>query len=112
MTVSYFIFYRGTSADPNRFLHHYETVHVPLLMTLPGVKAVSTHAPMGWSDIGKVTKGAFELIAQIEFEDQDALNAALTSPQRAAAREDMETNFPEFTGDVWHQATKTKRHPL
>lgn len=109
MSVSYFILYRGTSADGQRFRDHYHRVHVPILLRFPGARSVSTHVPTNWSDAASVNAGGFELIAQIEFDTAEALNEALRSPERAAARADMTTNFPTFDGTVWHQATQTER---
>jgi hypothetical protein len=79
------------------------------LLRFPGAQSVSTHFPIQWSDTAAVNGGSFALIAQIEFETAHALSEALRSPERAAARADMEANFPQFDGTVWHQATQTER---
>ena len=109
MPVSYFILYRGISADGQRFREHYRKVHVPILLRFPGARSVFTHVPTGWSDTAAVNAGGFELIAQIVFDTPEALAEALRSSARAAARDDMETNFSAFDGTVWHQATQTER---
>jgi hypothetical protein len=51
----------------------------------------------------KVARGRALLIAQLEFDSAEAMQAAFISPERAAARADM-ANFPPFEGVVTHQA--------
>ncbi|WP_127523420.1 EthD family reductase [Mesorhizobium sp. Z1-4] len=110
MTVSYFVIYRGSSADQHQFIAHYESVHVPILLTLPGIVGVTVHNPVTWHDSKPVNASRFALIAQLEFLSREALCDALQSEQRAHAREDMEANFPAFEGVVWHQAVQSQRY--
>lgn len=110
MTISYFVLYRGVSADQERFTTHYRNIHVPILLEFPGILGVCLHTPVTFSDTKSVVRGGFALIAQMEFADETALFDALASEARTRARRDMEANFPSFEGVVWHQATNTERH--
>ena len=61
------------------------------------------HTPTAWRDPFPVNPGKAVLLAQLEFEDEAAMNAAFASRERAEAREDFK-QFPEYQGSVTHQA--------
>jgi uncharacterized protein (TIGR02118 family) len=93
LTVQY-----SQPADPAAFDSHYFDVHVPLCADLPGLRAASYSKPRALGG-GAVPY----LVAQLDFEDVDALKAALRSPEMAAVGADAETLDAErimFTGEV------------
>jgi len=64
---------------------------------------VMLHTPLEWQDPFAVSRGRSVLLAQLEFESLESMQAAFRSPARAEAREDFE-RFPPFEGSVIHQA--------
>jgi uncharacterized protein (TIGR02118 family) len=103
MSVSYFVRYDITAVDAQRFVDRYREVHVPLLARWPGIRRVVLHTPLDWHDPFTVNRGRTVLLAQLEFESIAAMEAALQSEGRAAAREDFK-QFPPYEGSVVHQA--------
>jgi uncharacterized protein (TIGR02118 family) len=103
MSVSYFVRYDITAVDAQRFVERYREVHVPLLARWPGMRRIMLHTPLDGHDPFSVNGGRTVLLAQLEFESVEALQAALQSEARAAAREDFE-RFPPYEGSVVHQA--------
>ena len=85
-------------ADPAAFDEHYFDQHVPLCRPLPGLVGMSFSKPRALGG-----DGAPYLVAQLDFADNDALRAALRSPEMAAVAADAET-LPAtrvmFTGEV------------
>ncbi|MBZ4691353.1 EthD family reductase [Cereibacter changlensis] len=80
------VMYR-TPADAGAFDRHYRETHIPLAKNLPGLRSyeISTGpvlAPGGASD--------YHLVAVLGFDDIGALQAALGSPEGAAAVADLE----------------------
>jgi uncharacterized protein (TIGR02118 family) len=73
-------------ADAAAFDAYYYGTHVPLAKTLPGLRSyrVST---------GPVASGAgdsgLHLVAMLQFDSLDAIQAALTSPEGAATAGDL-----------------------
>lgn len=87
-----------TPADPEAFDRHYFDVHVPLCKPLPGLRAASFSKPRA---LGPGSTPY--LVAQLDFDDADALKAALRSPEMAAVGADaekLETARVMFTGEV------------
>lgn len=77
-------------ADPEAFDSHYAGTHVPLVEKWPGLRRV---------EVGKVTGAVggdppYYQIAEMYFDDQDALRAALRSPEARAAGEDLQSFAP------------------
>ena len=103
MSVSYFVRYDIESSDLDAFLTRYREVHVPLVSTWPGLRRMVLHTPLAWRDPFPVNPGKTVLMAQLEFEDEAAMNAAFASRERAEAREDFK-RFPRYEGTVVHQA--------
>jgi uncharacterized protein (TIGR02118 family) len=103
VSVSYFVRYDITAVDAKRFVDRYREVHVPLLARWPGIRRVLLHTPLDWHDPFTVNRGRTVLLAQLEFESVEAMEAALQSEGRAAAREDFK-QFPSYEGSVVHQA--------
>jgi uncharacterized protein (TIGR02118 family) len=103
MSVSYFVRYDIEIADLEAFMRRYRDVHVPLVARWPGLCRMVLHTPLAWRDPFPVNPGKAVLVAQLEFEDQAAMNAAFASRERAEAREDFK-RFPRYEGTVVHQA--------
>ena len=85
-------------ADPEAFDADYFGRHLALCRDLPGLRDASFCKPRA---LGPGT--APYLVAQLDFDDADALRAALRSPEMAAVAADSET-LPAtrvmFTGEV------------
>ena len=103
MSVSYFVRYDIDIADLDGFMRRYREVHVPLISRWPGLRRMVLHTPLAWRDPFPVNPGQAVLMAQLEFEDEAAMNAAFASRERAEAREDFK-RFPRYAGSVVHQA--------
>jgi uncharacterized protein (TIGR02118 family) len=88
----------GAPADPEAFDQHYTDVHVPLASTLPGLRRFSRSHPRGLGG------DAPYLVAELWFDDADALKAALKSPEMAETAADAQTfdvaSTTMFTGEV------------
>ena len=103
MTVSYFVRYDIELADLEAFIRRYREVHVPLVSSWPGLRRMVVHTPVEWRDPFPVNRGKAVLMAELQFDDEAAMNRAFASPERAAAREDFK-RFMTFEGKVTHQA--------
>ena len=107
MSVSYFVRYDISVPDLEAFLRRYREVHVPLVARWPGLRRMMMHRPIEWRDPSPVNRGKAVLMAQLEFDSEEAMNRAFASPERAAAREDFK-RFMTFEGTVTHQAMQTE----
>ena len=80
-----------TPRDPAAFDRHYREVHVPLAKKLPGLRryTVSRNA-------APVRGGApFYLVAELDWDDMDALRAAFASPEGQATARDIAELVPD-----------------
>ena len=88
----------GAPADPEAFERHYTEVHVPLASTLPGLRRYVRSHPRGMGG------DAPYLVAELWFDDADALKAALKSSAMAETAADAQTfdvaSMTTFTGEV------------
>lgn len=107
MAISYFVRYEIAVGDLGAFLERYRKVHVPLVARWPGLRRMTLHTPVDWNDPFPVNRAKAVLMAQLEFDDAQAMNKAFASPERAAAREDFK-RFMTFEGTVTHQAMKSE----
>lgn len=107
MSVSYFVRYDIAVSDARAFVERYRSVHVPLVAAWPGLQRMVIHTPIDWSDPFPVNRGRAVLLAQLEFDSEEAMNRAFASRERAEAREDFK-RFMTFEGTVTHQAMKTE----
>lgn len=93
LTVQY-----ETPADPAAFDEAYFGRHVPLCDGVPGLRAASFSKP---SALGP---GATPyLVAQLDFDDAEAFQAAMASPEMGAVAKDAETLAADrvmFIGEV------------
>ena len=76
--------YRRPS-DKTDFDMHYDAIHVPLVKKYPGLRKLEvtriTGAPIG--------ETKFYLIAEMYFDDKDAMDRALASPEGKAVTRDI-----------------------
>ena len=107
MSVSYFVRYDIAAPDLGAFLERYRKVHVPLVATWPGLQRMVIHTPVEWKDPFPVNRGNSVLLAQLEFDSLEAMNAAFASRERARAREDFQ-RFMTYEGTVTHQAMRSE----
>ncbi|HWM42286.1 MAG TPA: EthD family reductase [Burkholderiales bacterium] len=107
MSVSYFVRYEIAVPDLKAFVERYRTLHVPLVTAWPGLQRMVIHTPAGWNDPFPVNRGKAVLMAQLEFETEEAMNQAFASRERAEAREDFK-RFMTFEGSVIHQAMRSE----
>ena len=103
MTVSYFVRYDIAVPDLQGFLERYRKAHVPMVTNWPGLRRMVLHTPLGWQDPASVNRGKAVLLAQLEFDSAEAMNAAFASPERTRARQDFQ-QFMKYEGTVTHQA--------
>jgi uncharacterized protein (TIGR02118 family) len=75
--------------DQGAFDRHYDDVHAPLAMKMPGLRRFTVTRP-GPDANGNTP--AYHLIAVLEFDDEVALGNAMSSPEGQAAVADM-ANF-------------------
>ena len=107
MSVSYFVRYDIAVKDLPAFLERYRRAHVPLVTNWPGLRRMVLHTPLDWQDPFPVHRGKAVLMAQLEFDSPEAMNAAFASRERARAREDF-LQFMTFEGTVTHQAMRSE----
>ncbi len=88
----------GAPIDAEEFDRYYRDVHVPIAAKLPGLRRFTTSRPRGLGTASPY------FVAELWFDDADALKAALKSPEMAAAGADARTFEVEsmlmFSGEV------------
>jgi uncharacterized protein (TIGR02118 family) len=88
----------GVPADPQAFDSYYVETHVPLASTLPGLRRFSRSHPRGLGG------DAPYFVAELWFDDEDALRSALKSSEMADTAADAQTfdvaSMTMFTGAV------------
>jgi uncharacterized protein (TIGR02118 family) len=72
--------------DPETFDRHYHEIHLPLIERWPGLRRV---------EAGRVTGAVggpapYYMMAEMYFDDADALRAAMRSPEGRAAGDDLQ----------------------
>lgn len=78
----------GTPTDPAAFDDYYKNTHIPIAAKIPGLRRMEV------SNIGSLDGSTpqYHLQAELYFDDQNALMAALGTPEGAAAGADV-ANF-------------------
>lgn len=88
----------GAPADAEAFDRHYAEAHIPLASTLPGLRRFTRSHPRGLGG------EAPYFVAELWFDDADALKAAMKSPEMAETAADAQTfdvaSMTMFTGEV------------
>jgi len=77
----------GYPNDTAAFDRHYQETHAPLAKKMPGLKGYTVNKPGSLDPQGQ---SPAYLIAELYFEDVQALQAALESPEGQAAAEDVQ----------------------
>src|SRR6516225_6331755 len=92
-------------ADAEAFDRHYMDVHIPTAAKMPGLKrfevAKITGAPGGESP--------YHLIAELYFEDFEAMKAAMSSPEGKAAAKDVGTFAKDLVEMMFSQVEEKVR---
>jgi uncharacterized protein (TIGR02118 family) len=86
MSARFVILY-GIPHDVEEFERHYRQVHVPLTRALPGLRRYTLGRGV------RMVRGddPYHLVAELEWDDMAALQAAFASPEGRAAAADMAT---------------------
>lgn len=71
--------------DPGAFDKHYFEIHTPLAAKMPGLRRMEI-AKVNGELMGQI---GLHLIAELYFDDQEAGNAAMQSPEGRAAGKDL-----------------------
>lgn len=82
--VKFLVLY-DTPDDPEAFERHYRDVHIPLTKKLPGLRryTIGRHAT-------PIRGGApYYLVAELEWDNMDALRKAFQSPEGQATAQDV-----------------------
>lgn len=79
-----------TPADPAAFDQHYRDFHIPLAKKLPGLRQYT----ISRNTIPIRGGEAFYLVAELDWDDMDAMQAAFASPDGQAAAADVEVLAP------------------
>jgi uncharacterized protein (TIGR02118 family) len=79
----------GQPQDPVAFDRHYQEVHAPLAKKLPGLKGYTSNKSIS---LNPQQQSPYYLIVDLYFENAQALQVALQSPQGQAAAGDLQ-NF-------------------
>ena len=102
-------YYEGTvpEGDRARFDAHVKRVHLPLVAKYPGLCALRYHKGVPFAGEPPRYVLAFELY----FESQAALDRAMASPERDAARADVADFAPLFEGTIRHVLYEVEEIP-
>lgn len=106
--VTYFVRYQGLPAPMDRFLAHYRGPHAALLQDFPGIRGLTVHTPAEATDPQATNADPTSFLAEMTFDDLNALRAALDSEARRRAREDF-ANLDVGGATVTHQAMVSER---
>jgi uncharacterized protein (TIGR02118 family) len=78
-------------ADTAAFDHHYFHTHVPIAKKIHGVRSFTVNSGKPATVAGSLSP---HLIAELEFDSMEALQAAMASPEGQAAAADL-ANFAQ-----------------
>jgi uncharacterized protein (TIGR02118 family) len=78
----------GAPEDPAAFDRHYEETHVPLVHKIPNLRRFEAGKVLGTPD---GSAAPYYYIAELSFDDADALQAAMGSSEGQAAGADVAT---------------------
>lgn len=109
MTVSYFVIYEGDASRSAAFVDYYLTRHVELVKGLPDLRSLAVMRPLAFDDPHLGNEPGPFLVAHMMFDDVAALERAVLSDERLAARADV-ANFPPFDGRAVYQAMRNEDH--
>jgi uncharacterized protein (TIGR02118 family) len=85
-----FLFLYDQPDDREAFDRHYREVHIPLTKKLPGLRRYTlSRKPT------TIRGGAYYMIAELDWDDMDALQRAVQSPEGRATAEDVANLAPD-----------------
>ena len=106
--VTYFVRYRGLPQPHDDFITYYRARHAEILAQMPGLQRLVLHVPIAWQDAFPVDPDRTDFLAEMTFANEAAFAAAVKSPARAAARDDL-ANLRSGGAAVTHQAMRSLR---
>jgi uncharacterized protein (TIGR02118 family) len=107
LPCSDFIHYPGKAADLNAWLRFYFESHVPLMVRLPGIRAVELFTRLDYVSAMPFPRVDYMQRNKVVFDNVAACSAALQSPMRAEMRADF-LRFPKFTDGNRHNPMATR----
>ncbi len=78
----------GRPTDPDAFDRHYRQTHIGLARRLPGLRRYTISRGLG----AMQGESPYHLVAELDFDDRNALDAAVSSTEGQAAVDDL-ANF-------------------
>lgn len=72
--------------DPDAFLEHYNTVHMPLVRQTPGLQSAEAYCVHANAMGGEIP---YFMIAEMTYPDKATFDAAMASPENRAAGKDL-----------------------
>ena len=78
----------GPPQDVAAFDAHYESTHAPLAEAIPGLRRFEAATVLGTAD---GSAAPYHLIAELYFDDAEALQTAMGTPEGQAAANDVPT---------------------
>lgn len=102
-----FIHYPGKAEDLNAWLRFYFESHVPMMVRLPGIRAVELFTRLDYVCALPFPRVEYMQRNKVVFDSVAACRAALQSPIRAEMREDF-LRFPKFTEGNRHNPMATR----
>jgi len=91
------VVYRRTDLTPDQFRRHFEQVHGPLALQLPGVKKYVQNYVC--ADPSRESPG-WDAIVELYFDDWATMEAAWASPQGEASDADL-PKFADMKRTTW-----------
>ena len=108
---TYLVAYHGHAQDHDAWLGHYLDRHVPLMLRLPGLRALEVCTRLDWRGGLRWPREDAVQRNKVVFDDAFALDAALRSDVRMEMRRDFEAS-PIFHGGNVHYPMTTRSAPM
>ena len=84
-------------ADPAEFDKHYDNIHAPLVRKYPGLRKLEITRITG-APIGETKQ---HLMCEMYFDNKEAMNAAMGSPEGKAVARDLMSFAAEFVTVIY-----------
>jgi uncharacterized protein (TIGR02118 family) len=93
--VRFLVLY-STPENVRAFQEHYRNVHIPLTQNLPGLRRYTLSR-----NVRSIRGGdPYYLVAEMDWDDMDALEQAFRSPDGAATAEDVTANLERLSPGI------------